>query len=110
MADGIHVPVLDQPIRQQMQRPALLSAGRRTANSGDEKGFGRTIEHAGFALGLLAVKHRCFPSFLSEATPHLPDGGVADLDLLADGRIQQSPILAMGVSKQQDLSALSLAL
>src|SRR5579883_2414262 len=110
MADGIDIALLDQSVGQKMQRPALAPGRGSAAHRGNQEGFGLTIEHAGFARGLLAVMKGRVHSCFEEAALDVSDGDIADLELFTDGRIPQAAVGAMGIAEQQDLRAFAFPL
>jgi hypothetical protein len=99
---------LDQPIRQQSQRPALLPVGRCTANSGNQERFRRAVEVAGFAMGLLAPVERALNSQGGKASAHVLHRGLADFNRSGNGRIVETAVITSSIRQQENAGAFAL--
>src|SRR5579862_3280573 len=110
MTDGIDIPLLDQPVGQQVQRPALLPARRRTAGRSNQEGFGFPVEDTGFAAGLLFARKSRLQATQDEALAHVGNGSAIDLDLLTYGLVVVSALGMLGIGEQEDFGAFAFRL
>jgi hypothetical protein len=107
--DRLHQPRFDEPLRKQLQRPALAAFRRGSARPGHQVRFGRSVQRPRFALGLRAVAQRRFQSALGKAPPHPTDGGPTAAHLLSELGILLPAARLRRVSQEQNTRVLALA-
>jgi len=111
--DGVHDPLLDERVFEQVQAPALVTVGRGAAHQGDQVRF--AAQQARLALLLLPVVqgrlHRVLAALfgLGEALTDAADGRQADFDLGGDVRVRRCAPFSGFIGEEQDAGAFALA-
>jgi len=109
MADIVGIARLDDFIGEQMQAPALASGGRGATNGSDEKGFGITVEFAGFAMGLLFAKESGLKVTFDKTSAHELGSKGADTEFCGDVLIVDGSCLLIGIGHEQDLGSVAFS-
>lgn len=115
MRDGVHDPLRDERVFQEVQAPAFVTVGRGAAHEGDQVGFAVAIEKALFALLLFFMMqgglHWVLAAFfgLSKALTDAAYGRQTDFDLGGDVRVRRRAAFLSFIGEEQDAGTFTFA-
>jgi hypothetical protein len=110
VGERVHIGQFDHALREQTQRPAGVTVGRRRAGQRDQVSFLRTIKFAFIDAPAGAVgSQRCLQSLLDKALAQPLDGGDTRVEGLSDALVRPARPAFGLVGLEQDLGVLETA-